>query len=152
MNKCEEELSNCKLQLTENQSQLSTVEAKVTLEQTKNSELKNELEMNKKAENEKIEILNLNLAEVKNVAETQKNELQYLKGELEKELIKKFIKILSKISSKTKNFMKILFEVKIVFKKKVILSQKYRNSLIRPKFHEKFQSKTKNFIKQFNLE
>ena len=89
MNKCEEELSNCKLQLTENQSQLTTVEAKMTLEQTKNSELKNELEMNKKAEDEKIEILNLNLAEVKNVAETQKNELQYLKGELEKEMIKK---------------------------------------------------------------
>ena len=103
MNKCEEELSNCKLQLTENQSQLSTVEAKVTLEQTKNSELKNELEMNKKAEDEKIEILNLNLAEVKNVAETQKNELQYLKGELEKELIKKS----SKFSSKTKNFIRI---------------------------------------------
>ena len=89
MNKCEEELSNCKLQLTENQSQLTTVEAKMTLEQTKNSELKNELEMNKKAEDEKIEILNLNLAEVKNVAETQKNELQYLKSELEKEMIKK---------------------------------------------------------------
>ena len=55
--------------------------------------------MNKKAEDEKIEILNLNLAEVKNVAETQKNELQYLKGELEKELIKK-------IHQKTRNFLK----------------------------------------------
>ena len=101
MNKCEEELSNCKLQLTENQSQLSIVEAKMTLEQTKNSELKNELEMNKKAEDEKIEILNLNLAEVKNVAETQKNELQYLKSELEKEMIKKI--------TKNKNFQKTQF-------------------------------------------
>ena len=96
MNKCEEELSTCKSQLTESQSQLSTVEQKVTLEQTKNSELKNELEMNKKAEDEKIEILNLNLAEVKNVAETQKNELQYLKSELEKENDKKFYKNITK--------------------------------------------------------
>jgi len=95
LNKCEEELSNCKSQLTESQSQLTTVEAKMTLEQTKNSELKNELEMNKKAEDEKIEILNLNLAEVKNVAETQKNELQYLKSELEKSK-----EIISKLSSR----------------------------------------------------
>ena len=57
--------------------------------------------MNKKAEDEKIEILNLNLAEVKNVAETQKNELQYLKSELEKEMIKKNYK-------KTQNFTKNL--------------------------------------------
>ena len=96
MNKCEEELSTCKSQLTESQSQLSTVEQKVTLEQTKNSELKNELEMNKKAEDEKIEILNLNLAEVKNVAETQKNELQYLKSELEKENDKKILQNITK--------------------------------------------------------
>ena len=107
MNKCEEELSNCKLQLTENQSQLTTVEAKMTLEQTKNSELKNELEMNKKAEDEKIEILNLNLAEVKNVAETQKNELQYLKSELEKEMIKKITKK-RKISQKIYRKIEIL--------------------------------------------
>ena len=52
--------------------------------------------MNKKAEDEKIEILNLNLAEVKNVAETQKNELQYLKSELEKENDKKFYKNITK--------------------------------------------------------
>ena len=75
----------------------------MTLEQTKNSELKNELEMNKKAEDEKIEILNLNLAEVKNVAETQKNELQYLKSELEKEMIKNFTK---KMQNFTKNLPK----------------------------------------------
>jgi hypothetical protein len=84
LNKCEEELSNIKFQLTENQSQLSTVEAKMNLEQTKNSELKNQIDENKKSENEKIEILKNELAEVKNVAETQKNELQYLKSELEK--------------------------------------------------------------------
>ena len=58
--------------------------------------------MNKKAEDEKIEILNLNLAEVKNVAETQKNELQYLKGELEKELIKNSSKFHSKLYQKRK--------------------------------------------------
>ena len=112
MNKCEEELSNCKLQLTENQSQLTTVEAKMTLEQTKNSELKNELEMNKKAEDEKIEILNLNLAEVKNVAETQKNELQYLKSELEKEMIKK-CKISQKFYRKIEILPKIYQENEI---------------------------------------
>ena len=61
--------------------------------------------MNKKAEDEKIEILNLNLAEVKNVAETQKNELQYLKSELEKENDKK----ITKISPKNKNFFSTSF-------------------------------------------
>ena len=131
MNKCEEELSNCKLQLTENQSQLTTVEAKMTLEQTKNSELKNELEMNKKAEDEKIEILNLNLAEVKNVAETQKNELQYLKSELEKEMIKNFTK-------KMQNFTKILPKIEILPKIYQENEKYHKNSLNNEEFYKKF--------------
>ena len=130
MNKCEEELSNCKLQLTENQSQLTTVEAKMTLEQTKNSELKNQLEMNKKAEDEKIEILNLNLAEVKNVAETQKNELQYLKSELEKEMIKNFTKC--KISQK------IYRKIEILPKIYQENEEYHKNSLNNEEFYKKF--------------
>ena len=72
--------------------------------------------MNKKAEDEKIEILNLNLAEVKNVAETQKNELQYLKSELEKENDKKFYKISQKKIWSKKLFSWSNFVFKIALK------------------------------------
>ena len=78
--------------------------------------------MNKKAEDEKIEILNLNLAEVKNVAETQKNELQYLKSELEKEMIKNFTK-------KMQNFTKILPKIEILPKIYQENEKYHKNSL-----------------------
>ena len=72
-------------ELAESQRATADSEAKAEAERTKNSFLEKEIEKLEDLEKEKIEILNHNLSEAKNVAETQKNELKYLKSELEKE-------------------------------------------------------------------
>ena len=58
--------------------------ASIKLAEEQNATLANELTTQREKKNEQIEILNIDMEAAKSVSETQKNELEYLKAELEK--------------------------------------------------------------------
>ena len=68
LNECEEELKCARNELAESQRLTAESEAKAEAERSKNSLLEKQIEKLEETEKEKIEILNHNLSEAKNVA------------------------------------------------------------------------------------
>merc|ERR1711935_959615 len=84
LNTTEEELTKTREELSSMATLTEEQTASIKLVEEQNATLANELTTQREKKNEQIEILNIDMEAAKSVSETQKNELEYLKAELEK--------------------------------------------------------------------